>query len=139
MGRLASREHTELELRRKLGQKEFPAPLIDQLINELKSSNALSDARYAEVYFRMRSRKGYGPVRIQMELSEKGVDDGLISVAEAESEVDWEETILSVWRKRFNTLPEDNKARAKQWQYLSYRGFNAEQIRDLYRLCSEPA
>ena len=71
---LSRREHSVLELARKLENKDFPDEVIDRVINELINARLLSNERYAESYVRMRSGKGYGPARICLELKERGID-----------------------------------------------------------------
>ena len=75
---LSRREYTRKEIRLKLGQRGYPAELIDKVLEQLISNGYQSDARFAEHYTRFRASKGYGPKRIRLELQEKGVDAGLI-------------------------------------------------------------
>ncbi|HIL93525.1 MAG TPA: regulatory protein RecX, partial [Cycloclasticus sp.] len=71
---LARREHSQRELRQKLKAKGFDEDDIDLLLEELSEKNWQSDERFAESYSRSRLLKGFGPVRIQYELKERGVN-----------------------------------------------------------------
>ena len=129
---LARREHSRKELETKLTQKCAPeqghaiAPVLDRLVEQ----GLLSDARFAEAYVNMRARKGYGPVRIAMELNEKGVTTALVEQALAERE-DWYELLEDTWRKKFRSSPTDFAEKAKQMRFLQYRGHRSDDIRQL--------
>lgn len=126
---LARREHSRHELKAKLNQRGFDADLVDEILDELVARDWLSDQRYAEAYVRMRSDKGYGPLRIRNELSERGIADVLVNQAFAESGRDWFALASHVRERKFGvSQPGDFKTRAKQSRFLQYRGFDFEQI-----------
>lgn len=129
VGMLARREHSRVELGRKLGQKGYESELVEGLLDTLEKDNFLSDERYTESYIYNRSNKGYGPLRIRRELQEKGVSDALIRQGFEEAEIDWFDLASSVRLKKFGAVPaEDWESRAKQMRFLQYRGFDQEQI-----------
>lgn len=78
MGLLARREHSHLELHRKLADR-FPehVDLLDQVLVGLQQDNLQSDERFAEAFVSSRVRKGQGPHRISMELQQRGLDQPL--------------------------------------------------------------
>lgn len=130
---LARREHSAQELARKLHTRGCAPVLVEAVLARLEAERLQSDARYAEVYLRQRSEKGYGPQRIRAELQERGVDERLISEAmrraEDEGEVDWFERAALVYARKFGGRPVvDLKDRAKRQRFLQYRGFSHEQI-----------
>ena len=127
---LARREHSQLELLRKLEQRGYGGDEVRPVLDALVAQRLQSDQRYAESYAGQRQQRGYGPLRIRMELRERGVDDGLIQAALSGLEVDWFEQACAVRRKRFGGAPpEDFKDKARQLRYLQTRGFDAEQSR----------
>ena len=130
MGLLARREHSHLELHRKLADR-FPdhVDLLDQVLVGLREDNLQSDERFAEAFVSSRVRKGQGPHRISMELQQRGLDQPLAERAVAESGADW--TILAgeVMAKKYGDKPcNDFSERAKRSKFLQYRGFNTDQI-----------
>lgn len=130
---LARREHSARELARKLQARGYAQSLIDATLARLAKERLQSDQRYAEAYLHQRSEKGYGPLRIQAELHERGVADALIAEcvksAVEEGEIDWYERAASVYARKFGGHPiEDPKERAKRQRFLYYRGFSHEQI-----------
>jgi regulatory protein len=133
VGLLARREHSVKELVAKLASRGVGAELIEPVLRRLINERLQSDERYAEVYLRQRSAKGYGPVRIRVELQERGVDEAVISTqfrqAEDEDEVDWFALAAEAYAKKFGGRPiADIKERAKRVRFLQYRGFSHEQI-----------
>lgn len=126
---LTRREHTEQELRRKLC-RYAEDDLVLQVVRSLREQNLQSDERFASAYIRYRSERGYGPIRIEAELRERGVAAEIISVSLAEVIIDWFALTDKVRRKRFGVdLPNDYSQRAKQMRFLQYRGFDGEQIK----------
>ncbi len=95
----------------------------------LEADNLLQDRRFAEVYVASRTARGFGPVRIRLELQQRGVAAELIDVYCDGADPAWGERALRVWRKRFSQTPADSfSAWAKQARYLQQRGFDAAQI-----------
>ncbi len=126
---LARREHSRLELARKLRQRGRPEDLIGQVLDALAREGLLSDVRFAEQYVHARAGRGYGPVRIRAELRERGVAETDIEAALAAAEADWRQLAEAVRRKRFGqAVPEDFPTRARQMRFLQNRGFDAEQL-----------
>lgn len=126
---LARREHSVFELRQKLQMKTEEAQVIDALLLFLQNKNYLSDARFAESYIAMRMGRGFGPVRIAIELRERGVAEELIAHKLAERESDWVLQVKQAHEKKFRgVMPSDLQERAKQVHFLQYRGFDFKHI-----------
>lgn len=126
---LASREHSVQELTRKLQQKDFPPEIVDRVVTGLCDAHLLSDERFAESYVRFRSARGYGPVRIRMELRERGVAGELVEQALADDGIDWAGLAGTVRARKFGDTPtEDFAQKAKQMRFLQYRGFSNSHI-----------
>lgn len=133
IGLLARREHSARELAAKLHSRGYASESVEVVLERLVVERLQSDERYAEVYLRQRSDKGYGPERIRAELRERGIDDTLISAqfrqAEEEGEIDWYALAAAAYAKKFSERPiEDIKERAKRQRFMQYRGFTHEQI-----------
>ena len=102
-------------------------------MDELTAEGWQSDERYAREYSRMRIRKGNGPLRIQHELRERGIEDAPLDDFVQDLSSDWDALIEHVHRKRFgDALPKSYSERAKRSRFLQYRGFTPEQIRTLF-------
>ena len=130
MDLLARREHSRLELARKLESRGFAPAAIDPALDDLERDRLLDDGRFAESFAAARARKGQGPARIRAELRERGIDEADAARGLAEADPDWARIAGEVRRKRFgDALPTDYAARARQAKFLQYRGFEPEQIR----------
>ena len=127
MDLLARREHSQQELRRKLGSR-FDTHALDEAIAQLAEENLQSDARFAHSYARERMLRGYGPLRIAHDLRQRGVADDLIDVAveavPAEEGVAWIEVATTALKRRFGEVPATTlEEKARRIRYLRYRGF----------------
>lgn len=130
MGMLARREHSRRELVGKLASRQFSEETIKQVLDALTDEGLQSDARFAEAFVRSRAEKGQGPVRIQTELRERGIDGVLIEAVLDPRDPEWRARMESVRCKRFGPgAPADWPERAKQMRFLQYRGFGAEMVR----------
>ncbi len=108
---LARREHSRRELTQKLTEKSFEKADIEELLNEFVALNWQSDQRFAESYSRSRLRSGYGPIRIQYELRERGIE---LEIDEVFEELpDWQVLLNDLHDKKYGPLaPKDIKERA---------------------------
>jgi regulatory protein len=126
---LARREHSRLELERKLAARGFAVDTIAVALDDLERSGALAGDRFAESFIRSRASKGQGPVRVRAELAARGVDATQAAASLAEAGIDWAEIADAVRRKRFGAeVPRDFKERARQARFLEYRGFGRAEI-----------
>lgn len=124
---LASREHSRLELKRKLASHAESGETLEALLDELENARLLANDRYAEQRVTVRGGR-YGNARLAGELRSQGVDDATIANALAQAG-DETERALAVWRKKFGSLPQDAQERAKQARFLAGRGFGSPTIR----------
>lgn len=134
MDLLARREHSRVELTRKLRKRGAPPELIDSALQRLAEDGLLSEARYLESYVSSRARAGYGPQRIREELGQRGLQRDDIEQAMQRSDIDWSENLRGVWQRKFHgQLPADARERAQQGRFLAYRGYSLEMIGRLLR------
>ncbi len=130
MDLLALRDHSRIELARKLAARGFATDVIATALDGLERDGLLHVARFVESFVTGRVRKGQGPVRIRAELAQRGIDDTSIADGLAAAAVDWTELATAVRAKRYGAeLPVDFKERARQAKFLQYRGFEPDQVR----------
>lgn len=126
---LSRREHSQVELRQKLGT-ENNAEALATLLDQLASDGLQSDERFAGILVRNRMSQGYGPLRIRQELRQKGIADEQIHRLLSADGIDWNHQARQVWQRRFRGRQErDSRQKAKQMRFLNQRGFSGEQIR----------
>jgi len=127
---LSQSEQTVRQMRIKLLKKGFDAEEIDVVLQDLQRQNLLSDERFAGQYVAFRINRGFGPVRIEQEMREKGVADDLAEQALDEYAGQWPDVMAKVLHKKFGNAPVLNFAeRARRARFLEYRGFPASLIR----------
>ena len=125
---LARREHSRLELRNKLARKGFEPDLIDSVLTQLQADNLLSDERFFDSFVRSQTNKGYGPLRIQQELKQRGIDRDLLTNLNA-NDTAWLQRTRQAREKRFGReLPQNPREQAKQMRFLQNIGFTGYQI-----------
>jgi regulatory protein len=134
---LAQREHSRVELRRKLlrrarldaaeGDDGDPAAEVDRLLDWLESERHLSAERFVESRVHVRAAR-YGNLRIRQELAQHGLaldDPSAQALRQNEAE-----RALALRLRRYGTvLPADAAERLRQMRFLAGRGFSADAIR----------
>lgn len=126
---LSRREHSAFEIHDKLLKRDFDEAEIKQAISELQQAGWLSDERFAEAYIRMRQLKGFGPIRIAMELNERGVTESIVETYLHAEDESWRQTLEQQYLKKYkNKVIEDYNDKAKRIRFLQYRGFALDVI-----------
>jgi regulatory protein len=146
IGWLAQREHSRVELRRKLlaavarqqraaaeaAAEGEAAPAaateqdIDALLDGLAAKGLLSAERFVESRLNVRAPR-YGNLRIRQELAQHGVAVDAETAQQLQaSEL---ERARAVWAKRYGSLAPDAAGRARQARFLTARGFSADVVR----------
>lgn len=126
---LARRDHSIQELTSKLKAKGHAVEHIQTIVAELLHNNLLNEARFAESYTYSRSRKGYGPKRIAIELQSRGLSQDIIANTLETYATKWPELAQKTWQKHFKgKYPADLKERFKQIRFLQMRGFTSDHI-----------
>ncbi len=121
------REHSKLELFKKLQLKGYDDDVINSSISKLVEQNYQSDDRFAEDFIQMRFNQGKGPVKIALELKMRGINTFDLST------FDWFQLAKEIRQKKFGDVSSlDYKETAKQKRFLQSRGFNLDQINQAF-------
>ena len=124
---LSRREHSSKEIFQKMSQRVESKELLEDSINELVEDGLLSDERFAESYFQRRKNRGFGPLRIKNELTQRGVKESIFNSIQVDTE--WSFYALEALEKKTNgKKPEEMKEILKLKKFLNYRGFEFEDI-----------
>ena len=86
---LARREYGQAELIKKLADKGYIRKIVEAAVVALTSEGLQSDDRFAEAFVQSRINQGKGPVRIRLDLSQRGISDAVTEMAIDESAADW--------------------------------------------------
>ena len=126
---LARREYGKAELIRKMADKGYLRRLVEQEVQKLADEGLQSDDRFAEAFVQSRINQGKGPVRIRLDLGQRGISDAVIEMAIEASAEDWHGLAREVRTRKFGAdEPADFKAKAKQMRFLQYRGFEQDHV-----------
>ena len=142
LGLLTRREHSRLELLRKLVAKGVGSDEAEAVVAKLCDAGWQSDVRFAESRVRVRVADGYGPRHIRAELAAHGLDQETIRAALEAFGGDWADIARELVRRRYgsvlgDSLGDDLKLRRKASDLLMRRGFDAGCIRAATRLDPE--
>jgi len=129
---LSRREHSSKEVFQKMSRRVESKDMLMVVIDELIDDGLLSDERFAESYFQSRKNRGFGPLRIRNELTQRGVKESIFySIQE---DTDWSICALEVLNKKTNgKQPEELKEILKLKNFLNYRGFEFQDIDKAFR------
>ena len=126
---LARREYGQTELIKKLADKGYDRNVAEQAVSKLTEDGLQNDQRFAEAFVRSRINQGKGPVRIRLDLGQRGVGDAVIEFAIEDASANWFELARDVRLRKYGAgKPSDFKAKAKQMRFLQYRGFEQDHV-----------
>ncbi len=158
---LARREHSTLELRRKLTTKGYPKAEIASLLEHLTEKNYLNDTRYAEARARTRAHHSkWGEGRIKQELTQNGItkETATATLTELSETEDWLANATKLLQRRFpkplptldgmdnetltklgrqEAIKEIQKEKSKRLNFLIRRGFSFSQAQQALGLSQE--
>ena len=139
MKALTRRDHSEAELRRKLGERGISAAVVEETIGKLKESRYLDDGRFARRWAEsaVRNGKGYG-FRIRFELSRRGIADELAEEITAQLSAEYVEadTIQALVTRKFPGFDPhfaDDRRKRRIIGFLQRRGFSLTAILNTLR------
>jgi len=124
---LSAREHSRLELERKLSAHAREGDDVAALLDHLEATNLLSLARFSESLVRRRTAR-YGNSRILLELQSHGIDADTLGTVRRDLADDEAVRARTVLQKKFNRLPADTVEKAKCVRFLQQRGFSQRAI-----------
>lgn len=135
---LAQREHSRLELERKLArhvqdtEAATAQAQIAAALDQLTAAGLLSEARAAEAVLLHQGRR-FGARRLKQVLQAKGLDVELVATTLQQARGTELERAREVWARRFGAAPADAKQTIQQMRFLAGRGFDSEVIRRIVR------
>ncbi len=135
VGFLARREHSRVELARKLARHTDDTHEIDRVLNELQEKQLLSEERFVNSHVHRRA-PGKGTAWVLQELRQHQVSAEALEVVRAELQQTERERAEAAWSKRFGSAPANLKERARQMRFLAGRGFGAEVVHQVVPPCA---
>ncbi len=125
---LSQREHSRLELERKLAQHETEPGELAKALDELQARGFISEERVVESVIHRRAAK-LGTARVKQELQSKGLSAEAMAEALDQLRSTELERAREVWARKFGTPAAEPKEKARQIRFLVSRGFAAEVVR----------
>ncbi len=139
---LGNREHSRLELQRKLIAHARDSTELDAVLDELQARGFINEQRVVDSVLHQRAGK-IGAARLRQELQKKGLSPLVVSAAVAQLQGSELARAHALWSRKFadQDAPSDAghaaAVRAKQVRFLAARGFAGETIRRVVRGLSE--
>lgn len=139
---LAQREHSRVELERKLARYVEDGPdasaeaQIAAALDDLAAKGLLSEARTAASVLSSQGQR-FGVRRLKQTLQSKGLAPELVSSTLAQARGTELERAQEVWRRRFGVPPANAAEMGKQMRFLAGRGFEGDVIRRVLRTRDE--
>jgi len=128
---LARREHTGKEIFSKLQNRVESVEILKAEIMKLEKEGLIDNQRFSEQYIYSRSLKGYGPLRIEQELRQRGVSENISQPLM--NDIDWNKIAVQVLEKKAGEeFPDETKQILKLKKFLNYRGFDFGQIEQAF-------
>ena len=125
---LSSREHSRLELTRKLSRYAQENDDIPALLDTLEAAKFLSEERFSESLVHRRAAR-FGNSRILAELQSHGIAAESLGDIKNNLALDEEARARDVWQRKFGQQAQDAQERVKQTRFLLQRGFSQRAIR----------
>ena len=125
---LSQREHSRLELERKLASHVAEGDDLAAVLDDLEAKNFINPERVAQSLAHRRGSK-LGTARVIQEMRSKGLDDDTVRAATVELRATELPRAHAVWRQRFGTPAETPQEKLKQMRFLASRGFTGDVVR----------
>ena len=124
---LSQREHSRLELSRKLAAHAESPEQLETLLDALEQEKWLSAERFAQSVAHRRGER-FGVRRIQQELQAHRLESGATAEVLDALRQSERERAFAIWARRFGVLATEPMERARQQRFLLQRGFSGDTI-----------
>jgi len=125
---LSRREYARAELARKLATHADTPETLQSLLDDLAREQWLSDTRYAQSLIHRQGPR-QGTRRILQTLREQGIDSDQVTELVEQLHETEAARARAVWQKKFGAPPKDAREHARQWRFMTHRGFSADVLR----------
>jgi len=131
----ARRDHSRVELTRKLQQLGAEPDVTDALLVRLGELGLQDDDRYAGALVRSQLVRGRGLQSLRQQLRDKGLATDHPALEAETADIDWTERARSLVQRRLGSRSlTDPREQARQLRFLVYRGFSQAQAMQAVRL-----
>ena len=127
---LARREYSQKELIQRL-MRQYPESEVIEVVSECIKRGFLSDERFVESRIRHRIQQGYGPLWIEQDLRQDGIDSDLIEVHLPTDEDFWVEQAFQLIQRKFANKDTNSP---KFQRYMYQKGYRSSHIRQALQM-----
>jgi regulatory protein len=129
---LAAREHSRVELTRKLSPHAESPEQVSRVLDELEAKGLLSAQRFADSVLHRKAAR-FGAARLQAELAQHKLPADLTREATQVLRDTEFERAHALWARRYGDIPDTPEDKARQMRFLAGRGFASDVIRRVIR------
>lgn len=129
---LSMREHSRLELGRKLARHAQEGEDVEAVLDALEAAKLLSQERFAESLVHRRAAR-FGNQRILTELQSHRIGDESLAGIREQLGKDEAARARAILERKYTQPPEDAAERAKRMRFLQQRGFSLDAIKAAMR------
>lgn len=129
---LSAREHSRVELVRKLAPHAPDPAELDKVLDDLESRGWLSTERFVESVVHRKAAR-FGAARIRGELAQHQLPEEAVRTALAGLKDTEEARAQALWQRRYGEVASTPAELAKQMRFLAGRGFSGDVIRRVVR------
>lgn len=141
MNFLSLRDHSRLELKKKLASRGYDEKITEQVIQSLVYSGYIKEDELASRYADIMLSKGYGKFRIRVKMQQKGLDGedfekAIGSDCWLENELN---SAITAGSKKIRSIKDEDqsKIRIKLSRFLVSRGFDYDITREAVKIIME--
>jgi len=131
------RDRTFVEIKRKL-LENFPPEAVEYALLKVQELGLIDDENFARRFAsEMINFKNYGKKRVKSELYRRGVERDIIEKVLEEFDVNNEEKICEIIKRKYYPLPEDKKEISKIVNALMRQGYSYGDIKNALKLTED--
>lgn len=131
------RDRTFVEIKRKL-LENYPPEAVDYALERVQDLGLIDDENFARRFAgEMINFKNYGKKRVESELYRRGVERDIIDKVLAEFDIDNEEKIREIIKRKYYPVSDDKKEVAKIINALMRQGYSYSDIKNALKLTED--
>ena len=131
------RDRTYVEIKRKL-EEAYPPEAVDYALERVQDLGLIDDENFSRRFAgEMINFKNYGKKRVENELYRRGVERDIIDKVLMDFDVNEEEKILEIIRRKYYPISQDKKEISKIVNALMRQGYSYSDIKNALKLAED--
>lgn len=129
---LSQREHSRLELERKLAEHVEEGEDLAEILDALEQRGFISSERVAESIVHRKATR-FGTARVVQEMRSKGLDDDTVRAATEQLRDTELQRAHALWLQKYHQPASTPQEQLKQMRFLAARGFGSDVVRKVIK------